>query len=256
MPGEPSFGRSSSASSAPWKLRTEGSSAGAGIRAEEGDLAGAALRAVTVVGVRHRLAGLGNDDAFAWQAGASALLVAVADGLGSVPGSAQAAARAVVAAVGAGTEAVGALHAANIAVTGGEGATTLVVAAVAADGAVTVARVGDSTAFALVDRRWRELFASEVGPGDDGAVLTTTAALPASEPQVETAAVHLEAGHALVLATDGVANPLRDGPETVAPALADALARPPDALTLAGLANFSRHGCHDDRTILAVWRGR
>ena len=64
----------------------------------------------------------------------------------------------------------------------------------------------------------------------------------------------LSTGDALVLVTDGVADPLRDGPETVAPALAGALGEPPDAVALVGLVDFSRQGCHDDRTLLGVWR--
>lgn len=64
----------------------------------------------------------------------------------------------------------------------------------------------------------------------------------------------LSSGDALVLVTDGVADPLRDGPETVAPALAGALGQPPGALSLIGLVDFSRQGCHDDRTLLGVWR--
>jgi hypothetical protein len=56
-----------------------------------------------------------------------------------------------------------------------------------------------------------------------------------------------------VLATDGIADPWRDGPATVAPVLAAALAHPPPALELAQLSDFSRQGCHDDRTMLGVW---
>jgi hypothetical protein len=57
----------------------------------------------------------------------------------------------------------------------------------------------------------------------------------------------------LVLVTDGVANPLRDGPSTVAPGLAEVLRTTPSPLSLAGAADFSRRGAHDDRTILAAW---
>jgi hypothetical protein len=57
-----------------------------------------------------------------------------------------------------------------------------------------------------------------------------------------------------VLVTDGVGDPLRDGPGTVGPGLADGLAEPPHPLALAGLVDFSRQGCHDDRTLAAIWR--
>ncbi|MDQ6784010.1 MAG: protein phosphatase 2C domain-containing protein [Actinomycetota bacterium] len=258
-----SFGRASPASAAPWKLRAGGTSSDGGIRAETGDVEGWALRAASVVGVRHRLAALGNDDAFAWRAGASALMVAVADGVSNVAGSAAAALRAAGVAVDAAERAGGdsarivleaAVTAANDALRGGEGATTLVVAVVAADGTATVARVGDSSAFVLAGGTWSELFTSSVGGGDGGVVSTTTSALPAGSPRLETAVAGLSPGSALVLVTDGVADPLRDGPGTVAPTLADGLAAPPDVGDLISLVDFSRQGCHDDRTLLGVWR--
>ena len=62
---------------------------------------------------------------------------------------------------------------------------------------------------------------------------------------------------ALVLLTDGVADPLREGPSTVAPALAAVLSGGHTGelapLDLAHAADFSRRGCQDDRTILAAW---
>ena len=96
-------------------------------------------------------------------------------------------------------------------------------------------------------RSWRELFAAP----DDDAIATATAALPADEPEPELAPGRdLAAGDVLVLVTDGVADPWRDGPTTVAPALAGApWPGGPDPLELAQLADFSRQGCHDDRTM-------
>lgn len=263
-----SYGRPSPASEEPWSLRSEVASPGAGIRAEIGDVEGWALRAASVTGVRHRLAGLGNDDAFAWRSGAPALTVAVADGVSNVRGSAGAAVLAAEVAVAAACRAMAddgatgpdaalaaAVSGANEALIGGDGATTLVVAVVAADGTVTGARVGDSSAFVLVRGAWAELFAGS-GPGadDDGVVSTTTSALPSPSPRMESATSRLAPGDALVLVSDGVADPLRDGPDTVAPALAAALGNPPGALALIGVVDFSRQGCHDDRTLLGVWR--
>ncbi len=134
------------------------------------------------------------------------------------------------------------------------GATTLVVAAVAGGGAWRAARVGDSTAYLLSGDRWDEVFAGAAG--DDDLVGTATSALPAEGPLApEEASGHLPAGDALLLFTDGVAEPLRDGPETVAPALAAELRAAPSPLSLAVLADFVRQGCLDDRTVVGVWRG-
>ena len=99
---------------------------------------------------------------------------------------------------------------------------------------------------------WDDLFGS--GPGADELSSTATRALPADTPAVEFAARRLPDGSGLLVMTDGIANPLRDGPSTVAPALAAALQRPPTPLTLAALADFARQGCHDDRTLVGLWR--
>jgi serine/threonine protein phosphatase PrpC len=204
------------------------------------------------------LAGTPVQDSFAWAAEGDILVVAVADGLGGVPGSDTTAGRAAPAAVEAAISRPtrqpdrlsAAITAANQAARGG-GATTIVVAVLGRPGDVSVARVGDSSAFVLGadDASWRELFAA---PEND-AIGSATAALPGDDVQSERAAANLDVNHVLVLATDGIADPWRDGPTTVAPVLAAALAQPPAPLELAQLADFSRQGCHDDRTLLAVW---
>ena len=256
--------------------------------------------------MRHRLAGVPADDAYGWAVGPDGLVLVVADGVGSVVGSGEAARTAVRVASVAGVEALGcsatvsgapelatvgpdgapdpgaadpgaadpgatdpgatdldaadldaavrrAIVAAGEALRDGPGATTLVVAAVALDGRGRVARVGDSTALVLGAGEWRELF-SEADP-DGGSMSTLTGALPAARPEVELADLLIGPGEALVLVTDGIGDPLRDGPGTVAPALGAALASAPTPLGLAWVVDFSRQGCHDDRTVLALWKG-
>ena len=188
------------------------------------------------------------------------IALAVTDGLGAIGGSERAASAAALAAVDAaikdggegGTDA--AIHAANRAV-GEVGATTIVVAVARRDGRVDLARVGDSTAMLVHPdgATWNEVF--EVAEGDAETVDVTTAALPADQPDVELASIALEPDHVLVLASDGIADPWRDGPETVAPALAAFVSERPSPLGLAGAADFSRQGCHDDRTIVLLWLG-
>jgi serine/threonine protein phosphatase PrpC len=247
-------------------------SAAAAYRADGGD-GPLVVRAASVAGVRHRLAGGAGEDAYAWRAGEGWVFAAVADGVSATEGAALASASAVDAASAAGADvltraeelAKGAAAACRAAVgaadravrdatrSGPAGATTLVVAAVTGEGDWSLLRVGDSTAFVLVGSgAWTEAFPAT---GDGGGVAdTATAALPADEAATEQANGHLEAGEALFLVTDGVAGPLRDGPETVVPAFAAALAAPPPPLDLALLADFSRQGCHDDRTVVGIWR--
>ncbi|MHB1930040.1 MAG: protein phosphatase 2C domain-containing protein [Acidimicrobiales bacterium] len=244
-------------------LRPCGSADTAAYRGDEGDHDRWCLRATSVAGIRHRLAGAEVEDAYAWRRAATAIVVAVGDGVGSVAGSAAASRRAVHAACDAaavlldredpGAELVceEAVTAANVALSSDTGATTLVVVVAGPEGECTVARVGDSTAMVLAAGEWQPLFPR---PAADGVTTTATAALPDDSPSVELATCALLPGQALVAMTDGVAEPLHDGPTTVAPALAAGLVEPPSALGLAALIDFSRQGCHDDRTVVGLWR--
>jgi serine/threonine protein phosphatase PrpC len=273
----PVFGRPSPASSSPWKLG-ERSAATASVRADGADTEWCALRAASVVGVRHRLAGRPVEDAWAWGGAEKYVVLAVADGVGSLSASGPVATAAVVAAVASATTAAASVTcsigggawapidsdarwpdlalpdagaAANAAVVGVEdGATTLVVALVGRDGTAEVIRVGDSTAFVLSDGTWSELFVDA-----DGTDMRSpaTAALPSVAPRPESTRVEIGPGDVLVLVTDGVGDPLRDGPGTVGPGLAAGLAEAPHPLALAALIDFSRQGCHDDRTLAAIW---
>jgi Protein phosphatase 2C len=258
--GPPTLGRQSEASVSEPALRPSGDGTEATWRAEGASTPAYTVRAASVTGVRHRLAAQGCEDCFAWHHDGGVLAVAVADGLGSVDGSAGAAIRAARAAVGAAVDSpvcsdrvVEALRAGDLAA-GGGGATTLVVAVIDTDGRVSTGRVGDSTAFSLDGGgSWTELFA---GPEEDH-VRSETAALPSSGdngPDIEVVECRLDGSTVLVLASDGVSDPWRDGPATVAPALVGALLQRPSALELARLTDFSRQGCHDDRTLVCVWR--
>jgi serine/threonine protein phosphatase PrpC len=262
----PVLGRPSTAAAETAALRDRGGATEAAFRADGGDSDWCALRAASVAGVRHRLSGQPGQDNFAWACLPDSLVVAIADGLGGVPGSDHTAGRAVTAAVAAVVETIAApttsagsaelhlaagLQAANIAAAE-SGATTLVLGLVKRNGEVALVRVGDSTVFHVgpEGRWWREVFT----PPDDDGVVTVTAALPADQLEPEFAALTIAMEDFLLLATDGVADPWRDGPTTVAPVLAASVTGHPEPLELAQLASFSRQGCHDDRTMLVVWR--
>jgi len=264
----PVLGRPSAASAQEPQLGAHGEAVTATYRAEGGSTDWCTLRAATVTGVRHRLAGEPGQDGFAWAIREGLVALAVTDGIGAVEGSERAAAAAASAAVDAAVAyesdrpelgaagAVGAaVQAANSACVG-EGATTLVVAVIERDGEVVLGRVGDSTAFIVGTDgphgpAWSELF--EVAAADSESIGVETAALPSEEPEVEVSTARLEGGDILVLASDGLAEPWRDGPTTVAPAFTALISERPAPLALAAAADFSRQGCHDDRTIVLLW---
>lgn len=252
----PVLGRPSPSSTAEPRLGDAGEAAAAGWRADGATTGWCSLRAASVVGVRHRLAGRPSDDSYAWGVAGGVVVAAVADGIGSLAGSGSTAAGACRAAVrrpAAGEDGVrAAVAAANEATSGeGGGATTLVVAAITPSGTGWAARVGDSTAFVVdpATGRERELFAPPDPDRADGA----TAALPAAGLSPEVVEFAVPPGGVLALLSDGVADPWRDGPTTVAPSLSSGLLARPGPLELLRLADFSRRGCHDDRTIVAVW---
>lgn len=250
---ETAFGRPSPASGREPLLGPDGCAASAGWRADAAASERWILRAASVVGVRHRLRGGQSEDFYAWARIGDGLFLAVSDGVGSIEGSGEAARHAATAAVAArldiGDVLDGVIAEAGTAAAGG-GATTLVVADLDGDGMVRLARVGDSTAFVIgPDGSWQELFEP---PTPDRDALHTHA-LPSPEPVIEYAEARLGSGSVLVVATDGIGDPWRDGPTTVAPALTRALAGPPSAPEMLALADFSRQGCHDDRTLVCVW---
>jgi serine/threonine protein phosphatase PrpC len=225
-----------------------------------GDCEWCRVRAASLAGVRHRLAGQAGQDSFAWALEGSRLAVAVCDGLGSIEGSAEAAERTARAAAAAAAHEgpaakviASAVEAANDAAAKG-GATTLVLAVIDDDGGVELVRVGDSSAIVVdPDGTWSEAFAGGDGDASGERMHTETAALPAEEPAAERATLSLHDGRVLALLTDGVADPWRDGPTTVAAQLSTVLASDPSPMELARWVGFSRQGCHDDRTVVAVW---
>ena len=272
----PVWGEPSAATDAAVPLRRRASASQACYRADGGQSAEFVLLAASVAGVAHRLSGRRCEDAYAWALPRpDRLAMIVADGVSTAGRGGEGADIAVSAACEhllttegwSEMECLAALRAASEAVSGAGGrsaaelSTTLVVALVSASGAgaeVCLARVGDSSAFVLAGAEWEELFPGRAEEELRGSVIGVLPLVSRGDGDaIETASVMLPAGAALVLLTDGVADPLRDGPSTVAPALAEVLSGGPSGaltpLALADAADFSRRGCQDDRTILAAW---
>jgi hypothetical protein len=119
---------------------------------------------------------------------------------------------------------------------------------------VEVCRIGDSGAWALDRARgeYVHLFPTKTGT-DVLLVSSTVTPLPHVPDPLEQAAVRLSPGEALLVGTDGFADPLGDGDGQVGSLFAGQLAHPLPPVWLAHLLDFSRETFDDDRTLLAVW---
>jgi hypothetical protein len=113
-----------------------------------------------------------------------------------------------------------------------------------------LARVGDSGAWWLRGREFRPLFSGKVS---GGTIASTVEPLPRVPVEVESVEIVLSRDAALIVATDGIGDPLGDGTGLVGELLAEVLATPPPILGLAHAIDFSRETFDDDRTLLAVW---
>jgi hypothetical protein len=123
--------------------------------------------------------------------------------------------------------------------------TTLTVAWLAPDGRYTGFTIGDGEAF--------ELAAAGFTPVADaqGGSFAETGALPHAYSEIDQFSGALAAGSALLLATDGLAVPLR-APE-VSAHLARRWQQPPSVIEFLDDMSFERRGESDDRTGVCVW---
>jgi serine/threonine protein phosphatase PrpC len=134
-------------------------------------------------------------------------------------------------------------------------ATTLLVAAVRADGdrgvTAQLAAVGDSPALMLARRRFEPI----VGERErtDGLLGGGVQALPRAARPAHIATRAFGPGTVLLLCTDGLSLPLAGGTSEVALTFARELSRPPDISDFARLLDFSRSTYDDDRTLVAIW---
>ena len=227
------------------------------------------VAAASVIGASHAAAGGGRQDAYDFiTTGDGYLVIAVADGLGSRPlsqvGAALFCTGVTQAAIGPGSSAPRAAdellcHGAEYAAAAQDfcqvpPAESAFVAAVAVlpppgtGGARTadIARVGDVSAFALdPESPLTELFTS-----DDGPINILGESLPgpaASRPQRAHAQTQV-----LILATDGLANDLRNSPG-VRSWLSEQWTRPIGPFAFGDCLRYQRQGSHDDRTAVVIW---
>ena len=114
----------------------------------------------------------------------------------------------------------------------------------------TVAAIGDSPAFRLADGAY-ELLAGE-RETDEGFSTSAVVALPYL-PAPEVRSVALSPDEVLLVCTDGFSGPLSAGNSDVGRLFARELATPPPLSLWSYLVDFTKATYDDDRTLVAVW---
>jgi serine/threonine protein phosphatase PrpC len=134
-------------------------------------------------------------------------------------------------------------------------ATTLVAGVVLRDERGDVARlvqIGDSCGWMLRQGRFTPLLRHKTDAASP-VVSTAVDPLPRVPADVRPVEVALPPDGALIVATDGIGDPLSDGTGLVGQLLATTLATPPSALGLARVLDFSRETFDDDRAAVVIW---
>jgi len=134
--------------------------------------------------------------------------------------------------------------------------TTLTVAIVETEedrAVATLAAIGDSPAFRLADGAY-ELLVGE-RETDDGFSTSAVIALPYL-PAPEVRSVSLAPTDVLLICTDGFSGPLSAGNSDVGRLFARELAAPPPLSLWAYLVDFAKATYDDDRTLVAIWPQR
>ncbi|CAJ63787.1 MULTISPECIES: PP2C family serine/threonine-protein phosphatase [Frankia] len=218
------------------------------------------VAAGSLVGTAHLVSGAPCQDAYDFAVSPGGrLIVAIADGLGSRPHSQVGARSFCEGAVQAGlareelTAADLLAYAARYAESQA-GAHRLApreigfvgAVAVFAGGRCEIARVGDVSAFVLVDGEFHELLTN----APDEHVNVVTDALP-EQPLPEPEVRRLDAVRRVVLCTDGLATDLRNSPG-VRSWLAESWETPGDVHAMGEALRFRRRGSHDDRTAVVI----
>ena len=115
-----------------------------------------------------------------------------------------------------------------------------------------VLSVGDSSAWVLRGgNAWESLNPIK----NEAAVIATsrTRALPSYESVDGPTTTSLDSTDVLILASDGIGDPLADGKGAVGHFLANVWAQPPTPIAFAAHVDFARKSHDDDRTVVAVW---
>jgi Protein phosphatase 2C len=114
--------------------------------------------------------------------------------------------------------------------------------------------VGDSVAWLLSAGEFVEILAGKTVPAS-GIASSAVVGLPRVPTEVAPVGVDIGAGDVLLIATDGIGDPLGTGHGGVGNLFREVLTGPsmPSLIEFAHAVDFSREAFDDDRTLVAVW---
>jgi serine/threonine protein phosphatase PrpC len=137
-------------------------------------------------------------------------------------------------------------------------ATTLVCAVIEPTGPRTLrayfTSAGDSVAWLLSAGQFVEIVAGKTMP-TAGVASSAVVGLPRLPPEVTPVVVDIADNDVLLIATDGIGDPLGNGQGGVGNLFREVLTKPsaPSLIEFAHAVDFSRETFDDDRTLVAVW---
>ncbi len=137
-------------------------------------------------------------------------------------------------------------------------ATTLVCAVIEPVGDKTLraylTSAGDSVAWLLSGGQFREVVAGKSMP-TTGVASSAVVGLPRLPPDITPIVVDIAENDVLLVATDGIGDPLGSGQGGVGNLFREVLTKPspPSLIEFAHAVDFSRETFDDDRTLVAVW---
>lgn len=137
-------------------------------------------------------------------------------------------------------------------------ATTLICAVIEPAGGRTLraylTTAGDSVAWLLSGGQFVEVVAGKTMPAA-GVASSAVVGLPRVPPEVKPIVVEIAENDVLLIATDGIGDPLGSGQGGVGNLFREVLTKPspPSLIEFAHAVDFSRETFDDDRTLVAVW---
>jgi serine/threonine protein phosphatase PrpC len=116
---------------------------------------------------------------------------------------------------------------------------------------------GDSVAWLLLSGQFTQILGGKTVP-DSGVASSAVVGLPRVPTEVTPVVADVKGDDVLLIATDGIGDPLGTGQGGVGNLFRDVLTKPcpPSLIEFAHAVDFSRETFDDDRTLVAVWPRR